>query len=60
MALYAIPMYLYVDCPTLAEAQALKEKTKALLDQPLVKQVLSSNQIPNRGFTIQDPVPCKV
>jgi hypothetical protein len=59
MALFAIPIYLYVDCQSPAEAQALKEKAKQLLEQPLVKQVLTSNQIPNRGFTVQDPVPYK-
>jgi hypothetical protein len=56
---FAIPMYLYVECNSQEEANALKEKTKQLLEQPLVKQVLASNQIPNRGFTIQDPVQCK-
>ena len=52
---YAIPLYLYVEAASPAEAQALKVKTEKLLANPLVKTALRQSNIPDKGFVVLDP-----
>ena len=53
---YAIPIYMYVEANTPAEAQQLKDKTEKLLANPLVKTALRQANIPDKGFRVLDPL----
>lgn len=52
--IHAIPLYLYVDCSE-AQAKVYKDKLDELLRNPLLKTFLDP-QIPNRGFTVNEPI----
>lgn len=52
--IHAIPLHLYVDC-TEAQAKVYKAKLEELLRNPMLKVILDP-QVPNRGFTVSDPV----
>jgi hypothetical protein len=55
MAVYAIPIYLYVEADSPAEAQTLKKKTETLLANPLVKTALRQSGINDKGTRVLDP-----
>jgi hypothetical protein len=52
---FAIPLYLYVDARTPEEAQQIKAKVERLLAQPLLKQYMRTQQIPEQGWRVLDP-----
>lgn len=54
---YVVTAYLYFDAPSDTEAVKMRDKSKEMIDQPMVKSLLKSNGVVNPRFNVGAAVP---